>query len=211
MSGAAIDEALPAGGKRQTSNVERQTLKERSAVGPARTAEYDLGERLLEFSARIIRLVDSMPSRRSSTHVGGQLLRSGTSPQSNHGEAQAAESVDDFIHKLKICKKELIESWRWLRLIARVPLVKKPDRIAPLIDETEQLVRIFSKSLQTAEARRDNRVQELPTEPDIDPWLIHFDLAFSVQRLTFDVQPPAGPSPFRPTRYPAKRRKPRTP
>ena len=64
--------------------------------------KYDLEVRLLEFAASIVRLVEQMPKTRAATHIGGQLLRSGTSPLLNHGEAQAAESKNDFIHKLKI-------------------------------------------------------------------------------------------------------------
>ena len=52
-------------------------------------AEYDLEERLLEYSARIIRLVERLPNSRAGNHLAGQLLRSGTSPLPNHGEAQA--------------------------------------------------------------------------------------------------------------------------
>ena len=187
-----------AGAERRTSNVERQTLNEAGAAAPV---IYDLEERLLQYSARIIRLVDSMPKARGANHVGGQLLRSGTSPLSNHGEAQAAESVEDFIHKLKICKMELIESHRWLRLIHLAPLVRKPERIAPLIDETDQLIRIFAKSLHTAEARRDNRIQEEPAAPKVDPWLMSFPSTFSVQRSTFDVSPPAGSPAAKSVRY----------
>ena len=114
---------------------------------------YDLEERLLEYSARIIRLVEKLPATRAGNHVAGQLLRSGTSPLPNHGEAQAAESPKDFVHKLKICLKELRESWRWLRLIQRVPLMKA--RLAqPLVEETDELIRIFVRSIQTAQRRR---------------------------------------------------------
>jgi four helix bundle protein len=62
-------------------------------------ARYDLEERLLDYSARIIRLAERLPRTRAGNHVGAQLLRSGTSPLPNHGEAQAAESTDDFVHK----------------------------------------------------------------------------------------------------------------
>ncbi|MFC1760571.1 four helix bundle protein [Planctomycetota bacterium] len=79
--------------------------------------EYDLKARLLEFSVRIIRLVDQLPNTRTGNHVGSQLLRSGTSPYPNHGEAQAAESRRDFVHKLRISLKELKETQRWIRLI----------------------------------------------------------------------------------------------
>ena len=63
---------------------------------------YDLEERLLEYSVRIIKIVEQLPNTKAGNHVAGQLLRSGTSPYPNHGEAQAAESPKDFIHKLRI-------------------------------------------------------------------------------------------------------------
>jgi four helix bundle protein len=114
--------------------------------------KYDLEERLLEYAARVIRLVEQLPNSRAGNHVAGQLLRSGTSPLPNHGEAQAAESRRDFIHKMKVCHKELRESRRWLRLVQRVPLLK-PKLVQPLVDETDELVRIFAASLRTAASR----------------------------------------------------------
>jgi len=114
--------------------------------------EYDLEERLLEYSARIIRLAERLPNTRAGNHIAGQLLRSGTSPLPNHGEAQAAESANDFVHKLKICLKELRESYRWLRLIQRVPLMR-PRLVDALVKETDELIRIFVRSLQTAGQR----------------------------------------------------------
>jgi four helix bundle protein len=81
------------------------------------------------------------------------LLRSGTSPLPNHGEAQAAESAKDFVHKLKICLKELRESWRWLLLIQRMPLLR-PRLVEALVKETDELIRIFVRSIQTAEQRK---------------------------------------------------------
>ena len=115
--------------------------------------DYDLEERLLEYSARIIRLVERLPGTRAGNHIAGQLLRSGTSPLPNHGEAQAAESANDFVHKLKICLKELRESYRWLLLVQRVPLMR-PRLVDPLAKETDELVRIFVRSIQTAKQRK---------------------------------------------------------
>ena len=118
------------------------------------TQVYDLEERLLEYSARIIRLVERLPAKRSSRHVADQLLRSGTSPLANHGEAQAAESRDDFIHKLSICLKELRESRRWPILIRRVPLMESCRDLDLVIGETEALIKMFAKSLITTKSRR---------------------------------------------------------
>src|SRR6266849_9332366 len=96
-------------------NIEHRTSKTERRTGQGKN--YDLEERLLDYAADIIRLTERLPNTRAGAHVGGQLLRSGTSPLSNHGEAQAAESVDDFIHKLSVCLKELKESRRRLRLV----------------------------------------------------------------------------------------------
>jgi len=112
---------------------------------------YDLEERLLDYSVLIIRLCDKLPNSRAGNHIAGQLLRSGTSALPNHGEAQAAESPADFIHKMKICLKELRESYRWLLLISRVPLIDENTEVKNIIVETDELIRIFVKSIQTAQ------------------------------------------------------------
>src|SRR5207253_9330963 len=115
--------------------------------------KFDLEDRLLEFAARLTKLVDALPNSRTGNHISGQLLRCGTSPFANHGEAQAAESRKDFIHKLGLCFKELKEIKRWLRLIGRVELISLAQ-LRPLLIETEELLRIFSASIRTAARNR---------------------------------------------------------
>ena len=115
---------------------------------------YDLEERLLQFCVGIIRLTEALPHTRTGNHVAAQLLRSGTAPYPNHGEAQAAESTSDFVHKLRIGLKELRETQRWLKLIQRVPLVKCTDQVEVLLAESDELIRIFVTSIRTAEKRR---------------------------------------------------------
>jgi four helix bundle protein len=102
----------------RTFNVQLPTFNfQRKKVPVIAKGDFDLEERLLDYSAAIIELVDALPTTRSANHVAGQLLRSGTSALPNHGEAQAAESRNDFVHKMRICLKELRESRRWLKLI----------------------------------------------------------------------------------------------
>ncbi len=125
--------------QRSTPNTQRKT-----------NTRFDLEERLLEFSARIIRLVDALPNTRAANHISGQLLRCGTSPYGNHGEVEAAESRKDFVHKLKICLKELKESRRWLRLIRKAAMLPAP-KLSPILHETEELIMIFFASIRTAE------------------------------------------------------------
>ena len=112
---------------------------------------YDLEERLLEYSVRIIKIIEHLPNTKAGNQVAGQLLRSGTSTYPNHGEAQAAESSKDFIHKLRISLKELRETQRWLKLIQRVPLIKKAELLDDILQETEELIKIFVTSIKTAE------------------------------------------------------------
>ena len=115
---------------------------------------YDLEERLLEFAVAVIDVSERLPKTRAGNHIAGQLLRSGTSPYGNHGEAQAPESMDDFIHKLKVCLKELRETRRWARLIDRKGWLPGDPRLAFVLTEAEELVRIFKASIQTTERNR---------------------------------------------------------
>ena len=128
-------------------NAQRSTLNaQRSSASGA----YDLEDRLLEYAVRIIRVAESMRRSAAGLHIADQLLRSGTSPYGNHGEAEGAGSRDDFIHKLRVCFKELRESRRWLKLVQRAELIEKPELLDGLINESDELVRIFAKSIQTA-------------------------------------------------------------
>jgi four helix bundle protein len=119
--------------------------------------KYDLEERLLEFSAAVIHVSEKIPQSRAGNHVAGQLLRSGTSPYGNHGEAQAPESADDFIHKMKVCLKELRETHRWSRLVHRMRWLASDRDLVFALREGDELIRIFNASVQTAERNRDAR------------------------------------------------------
>ena len=115
--------------------------------------KYDLEGRLLEYSVKIIKIVEQLPSTRAGNHIAGQLLRSGTSAYPNHGEAQAAESSKDFVHKLSIALKELRETKRWLMLIQKMRLIQKPELLNEILIETEELIKIFYSSIKTAEKK----------------------------------------------------------
>jgi len=111
---------------------------------------FDLEERLIDFAVRIIHLAESLPKTRVGNHVAGQLIRCGTSPASNYGEAQSAESRSDFIHKMKICLKELRETRVWLVMIVRANLIKPVSKLDSLIQETDELISILVTSVKTA-------------------------------------------------------------
>ena len=120
--------------------------------------DFDLEDRLVEFATRIISVVESLPDNRAGKHIAGQLVRSGTSPAPNYGEAQSAESRRDFIHKMKIALKELRETNIWLKVIDRKSYYSK-QRLAPIKEECNELISIFVKSIQTAEINLKNKVR----------------------------------------------------
>lgn len=111
--------------------------------------QFDLEERLIDFAVRVIRTAESFPKTKVGNHVAGQLIRSGTSPASNYGEAQSAESRSDFIHKLKICLKELRETRVWLVISVRASLIKPASKLDALINENNELIAIFVTSINT--------------------------------------------------------------
>jgi four helix bundle protein len=116
--------------------------------------DYDLEDRLIDFAVRIIALLESLPRTKVGKHVGGQLLRSGTSPASNYGEAQGAESRSDFIHKMKICLKELRETRVWLKIIDKTKLIRPELKLKQLVEENNQLISIFVASIKTAKENK---------------------------------------------------------
>jgi four helix bundle protein len=144
-------------GKHSTFNIQHSMLKDSEAIiwefneGAGGKRKFDLEDRLLEFASAIIDLSEMLPDTRAGNHIAGQILRSGTSPYPNHGEAEAAESRDDFIHKMKICLKELRETRRWARLIKRKGWAKDGPTLLFVLSESDELVRIFHSSIQTAQ------------------------------------------------------------
>ena len=112
--------------------------------------KFDLQDRLIDYAVRDRQTFRSDPESKAGKHVCLQVLRSGTSPAPNYGEAQSAESRADFIHKLKIALKELRETEIWLKIIVRAKLVKSPEQLMPLLEETDELISILFKSVETA-------------------------------------------------------------
>ncbi|MFH1924744.1 MAG: four helix bundle protein [Planctomycetota bacterium] len=113
--------------------------------------DFDLEDRLIEFAVRVMKVVEALPSDRIGNHIAGQLLRSGTSPAPNYGEAQSAESRKDFVHKMKVSLKELRETHVWLLMIERKPLIEPKEKLAPILRECNELISIFVTSIKTAQ------------------------------------------------------------
>lgn len=108
-----------------------------------------LENRLIDFGAQVIGLTDKLPSTRAANHIAQQILRSGTSPAPNYGEARGAESRADFVHKLGIAVKELNETQVWLKMLVRAKLAPMANAGA-ILDECRQLARMLNASIQTA-------------------------------------------------------------
>lgn len=115
---------------------------------------FDLEDRLVDFAARCIKVSVALPKDFAGQHLAGQLCRSGTSPALNYGEAQGAESRRDFIHKMKICLKELRESLVCLKIIVKAELLS-PEKVNALSKEADELISIFVTSIKTTKRNMD--------------------------------------------------------
>ena len=119
--------------------------------------EYDLEDRLVSFSCRIVDMARMLPNTKAGKYLRDQITRCGSSASMNYGEAQAAESPEDFIHKLKVVLKELKETRVGIKLIFHQKLLENGQLVADLRNECEQLVAIIAKSIITATNNRNKR------------------------------------------------------
>lgn len=118
---------------------------------------YNLEDRLVDYTCRMIEVVEALPKSRSGNYMAGQLIRSCHSPAFNYGEAQAAESPDDFLHKLRVVLKELKECRISLKIIIKKNYILPLSKLNGIYQETEELIAIMGKSISTAEKNKRNR------------------------------------------------------
>ena len=111
-----------------------------------------IGDRLIDYSVKIIFLVEEIPQKRGTRKLIDQLLSSSWSVGANYEEAQAAESKADFIHKLQVSLKEMRESYYWLRVAKQAQYLKSPDSDV-VLKESFELRAILSKAVATAKGK----------------------------------------------------------
>jgi four helix bundle protein len=121
------------------------------------TVKYDLEDRLVNYTCRMIDVVEALPNSRAGNYIAGQLIKSCHSPAFNYGEAQAAESRADFIHKLGVCLKELKECRTALKIIIKKEMIKPAAKLQDVFKETEELIAIIAKSIDTAQKNNSSK------------------------------------------------------
>jgi four helix bundle protein len=115
----------------------------------------DIQEKLIDFAVQIIQLTSKLPKTPAGKHVAGQILRSGTSSAPNYAEARAAESSNDFVHKLKVALKELNETKVWLEIIRQSEMISV-DECVGIKNACDEHCRIRGASVRTALRRKNN-------------------------------------------------------
>ena len=128
-------------------------MKEQQNTNGNSKEKFDLQDRFVDYSVRVIKVAESLPDTKAGKHLCSQILRSGTSPAANYGEAQSAESRADFIHKLKLALKELRETEVWLKIIIRSEMIQPLKKLTPLLQETDELISILFRSIETSKKR----------------------------------------------------------
>ncbi len=115
--------------------------------------KYDLEDRFVDYTCRMIDVVEA-PNTRAGNYIAGQLVRSCHSPTFNYGEAQGAESRNDFIHKMGVILKELKECRTALKIIIKKQMIQPVLKLDPINKETEELIAIIAKSISTAQKNK---------------------------------------------------------
>ena len=117
----------------------------------------DIEKRLINLALKINRLCKHLDDSYLSRHITGQIIRSSTSAALNYGEAQGAESRNDFIHKSSVVLKELRETKVSLLLIEGSIEGDKINKTDFCLDECDQLVAIFHKTVMTSKRNREGK------------------------------------------------------
>ncbi|MDZ7742587.1 MAG: four helix bundle protein [Bacteroidota bacterium] len=118
----------------------------------------EIENRLIGFSVEVIDLSKSMGNEFVDKYMANQIIRSSTSAALNYGEAQGAESRNDFIHKVSVVLKELRETHINIMIISRSKLKADKKLMAHLPDESNQLVAIFQKTVMSARKIRKSKI-----------------------------------------------------
>lgn len=112
-----------------------------------------LEDRLIQFAIDTILICKKIDDSFAAEHLAKQLIRSTTSAALNYGEARSGESPRDFLHKLKLCLKELRESLINMRIQKGAKLILEVERLDALIIENNELISIFVPSIKTSSSK----------------------------------------------------------
>lgn len=116
--------------------------------------KFDLEDRLVDFACMCLDVCELLPPTKAGQNLEYQLSKSGTAPALIYGEAQAAESRTDFIHKIKMVLKEIKETRINLKIIKRKPMVVN-EKVDIAFNEANELMAIFLKSIDTAKQNKE--------------------------------------------------------
>jgi four helix bundle protein len=109
---------------------------------------YDLEERTFQFAKAVRIFIKALPKTIANIEDGKQLIRSAGSVGANYIEANESLGKKDFLMRIKISRKEAKESAYWLKLIHETNTLDKPEDTLKLMQEANELTKIFSSILE---------------------------------------------------------------
>jgi len=127
----------------QSPIINHQTITNDRKVNHQTVKGFDLEERTTKYAKSIIVLCKKLGKNSINFVLISQLVRSAGSVGANYREANDALSKKDFIHRMKITRKEAKESEHWLELV----LEANSDltmQINSITKETIELKKILS-------------------------------------------------------------------
>jgi four helix bundle protein len=121
------------------------------------TKKFDLEDRLVEYTCRMMDVVEALPATRSGNYIAAELIRSGYLPTISYGQAQHAASPKDFVQKMSIVLKELKECRTALKVILKKEIIQPAAQLDGVYKETDELIAITAKSIVTSKKNNNLR------------------------------------------------------
>ena len=118
---------------------------------PSARRAVELRARSKAFAIRIVRLFRLLPRTEEARLIGRQVLRSGTSMAANYRAVCRSRSMAEFVSRMGIVIEESDETVFWLELLVDTGIVRK-EKMDSLIQEADELLRIFAASRHTAKS-----------------------------------------------------------
>ncbi|PIP33968.1 four helix bundle protein [Candidatus Falkowbacteria bacterium CG_4_10_14_0_2_um_filter_48_10] len=109
----------------------------------------DIDERTFNFAVRVIKMVLQLPNNVATWKIGGQVINSATSINSNIVQARCGVSKKDFVNHMRIALKEAKETKRWLEMLVAIGMTTQ-KMMSLLLNENEEIICIIVKIIKNS-------------------------------------------------------------
>jgi four helix bundle protein len=112
-------------------------------------------DKSFDFAVRIVNLYKHMKNTKNEYVLSKQILRSGTSVGANINEAICGISKKDFLSKMYIAYKEILETIYWIKLLYKTDYLDQ-KQFESLHKDVTELITILTSICKTSQEKIQN-------------------------------------------------------